>query len=86
MSGEELATLAKTDKSVVSLIETGERGLSDRWAHRFAPILRCRPGNLFDYDPNKVPANVLDAWAEIPDESKPQAMTILETFTKRAKE
>lgn len=80
MTQEDLAEAVDTKASVISLLENGNRRLSDKWAYRLAPALRARPGWLLDFDPNTVPTDILDLWAEIPDESKPQARSILETF------
>jgi DNA-binding XRE family transcriptional regulator len=80
---EALAAWAGTDKSVISLIENGHRGLSDEWAHKFAPILRTRPGLLYE-NPYLLDTELLKAVQEVPTENREQALAILETFRKRA--
>lgn len=84
MTQEQLAEKAGTTKGVISLIESGDRGLTHKWATRLAPYLGTRPGYLLDNAPEDLPTEFLDLWRDIPDEAKPQARQILETFRKRA--
>lgn len=83
MTQEQLAEHVDTSKGVISLLENFGRSLSDKWARRLAKPLKVQPGWLLDYDPNNIPTDVMDLWAAIPDEDKPQAQSILETFTKK---
>lgn len=53
MTQEQLADAVGTSKAVISLLESENRGLSDKWAHRLAKPLRTTPGALFDYDPQE---------------------------------
>lgn len=93
MTQEQLAGLVDTTKSVISLIEASARPsegrpgrkLSPKWAARLAPHLRTSPGFLIDHDPNNLPTHILDIWAKIPEEARPQAEQILETFMKKVK-
>jgi hypothetical protein len=86
MTQDKLGELAKTSGSVIHLLETFQRGLDAQWAHRLAGPLRTRPGYLFDVNPFEQPIDFLDVWANIEDESKPQAGAVLGTFPqKRAK-
>lgn len=82
MTQEKLAELVGTDKSVISLKETGNRGLGDKWARRFAPHLQTTPGWIIDHDPNDLPTDILEIWNDIPDEAKPQAAAVLRTFAR----
>lgn len=84
LTQEELASRADTTKSVISLIEGHHRGLSQKWAAKFAPLLKTTPGALISYDPNKVDTGILELWLTIPDEQKPQAIRVLQTFRKAA--
>ncbi len=43
---EELATLAKTSKATISRLESGDRGLSQRWLETLAPVLDAKPADL----------------------------------------
>lgn len=85
LSQEQLADSVGTTKGVISLIESGDRGLSDKWARRLAPALRTRPGWLLDHDPNSIPSDLLEVWSAIPVERQSQAIKVLETFQTLAK-
>lgn len=80
LTQEELAEKAGTTKAVVSNLETGVRPLSAKWLERFAPILHTTAGYILDHDPNDLPTAVLDVWADIPEESRAQALRVLESF------
>lgn len=85
LTQEQLAEEVDTTKGVISLIESGDRGLSDKWARRLAPALRTRPGWLLDHDPNTLPSDILEVWSAIPKERQKQALKVLETFRALAK-
>lgn len=80
MTQEALAEAVGTTKGVISLLESGNRGLSDKWARRLAPALRTRPGWLLDHDPHTLPSDILEVWSAIPVERQAQAIKVLETF------
>lgn len=82
MTQAELGEAVDTTGAVISLLESGDRGLSDKWLRKLAPALRTKPGILLDYDPNELSTAILEVWAEIPDERKAQAIEILQTFKK----
>ncbi|MFC5372956.1 helix-turn-helix domain-containing protein [Brevundimonas faecalis] len=82
----ELAEKVDTTKAVISNLETGARGLSDKWLRRLAPALGTSPGMLLDHDPNDLPTDVLETWAAIPEESKAQALRVLESFRRTGTE
>lgn len=69
-----------TSGSVIANLENGDRGLSDKWLRRLAPVLGTTPGFLLDHDPNDLDTDFLDAIAEIPKESRDQALAVLRTF------
>jgi transcriptional regulator with XRE-family HTH domain len=77
-----LAEAAGTTGSVISLLESGDRRLSDKWLRRLAPVLGTTPGHLLDNHPDNVPGDLLEVWASIPDDRKAQAMQVLNTFRK----
>lgn len=83
MTQADLANAVKTTASVVSLLETGERGLSLKWLLKFAPALRTTPGMILDHDPHDLDTGVLEIWATIPEDKREQAAAILQTFAKR---
>ena len=80
LTQEELADAVGCSTATIGHIETGERRLSDKWAHPIAKALSTSPGYLIDHDPNDLPTAVLDVWAAIPDENRAQALAVLETF------
>ena len=84
MTQEKLAEAIGTRGSVISLLESGDRRLSDKWLRRLAPALGTTPGHLLDYDPESLPTDLLEIWASIPEDRKAQAMQVLSTFRKSA--
>ena len=75
-----LAEAVGTTGAVISLLESGERGLSDKWLRKLAPVLGTRPGHLLEVDPNAQDDDILDIWADIPEERRNQARDVLKTF------
>lgn len=84
MTQVQLAEAVGTKGSVISLLESGERRLSDKWLRRLAPALQTTPGHLLDYDPESVPTDLLEIWASIPEDRRAQAIEVLSTFRKTA--
>lgn len=82
LTQEQLADLVRTDKSVISLLESEGRGLSAKWAHRLAAALKINPGWLLDYNPFEMSGDIIEIWSTIPESSKVQAREILQTFRK----
>jgi len=80
----DLADKCGTTKGVISLLESGERRLSDKWARRLAPILKVQPGWLLDHDPESLNGSVLEIWASIPEDRHNQALEVLKTFARKA--
>jgi len=80
LTQDDLAAEVGTAGNVIGLLESGERGLSQKWLNKLAPALGTTPGFLLDHDPNDLPTAVLDVWAAIPDENRAQALAVLETF------
>lgn len=82
MTQQQLADAVEppTTKQVIGAIETGERGLSDKWLRRLAPALGTTPGFLLDYAPEDLPTEFLDVVRDIPDESRDQALAVLKAF------
>ena len=77
-----LAEAVGTTGSVISLLESGDRGLSNKWLRRLAPVLGTTPGHLLDSDPHSVSDDILEIWASIPEDRKAQAIQVLSTFRK----
>jgi transcriptional regulator with XRE-family HTH domain len=80
MTQEQLADKVGTDKGVISLLESGARGLSDKWLRRLAPILGTTPGHLLDHDPKDLDTDIIDLWANIAERDKATARRVLESF------
>lgn len=83
MTQADLAKMVRTTASVVSLLESGERGLSLKWLNRFAPALNTTPGMILDHTPESLDRDILEIWANIPEPQRKQAAAILETFSAR---
>ena len=81
----QLAQRVGTTPSVISLLESGERGLSLKWLLKFGPALGTTPGMLLDHDPNTLDTSIHEIWASIPAESRPQATAVLQTFARKNK-
>ncbi|HEY2177034.1 MAG TPA: helix-turn-helix transcriptional regulator [Caulobacteraceae bacterium] len=75
-----LAEAIGTTGAVISLIEAGERRLSDKWAHKIAPVLKTRAGFLFDTDPTALDNDILEIWTDIPEDRRDQAREVLKAF------
>jgi transcriptional regulator with XRE-family HTH domain len=81
-----LAEAVGTTGAVISLLESGERGLSDKWLRKLAPVLRTRPGHLLEVDPENANEDVMDIWADIPEDRRDQARDVLKTFMRRSED
>lgn len=83
LTQEELADILDTDKSVISLLETGGMGMTTEWADRLAPPLGTTPGLLIDHDPSDIPPDdLVKLWKDLHPDQRQQAGAILETFRK----
>jgi transcriptional regulator with XRE-family HTH domain len=77
MTQAKLAEAVDTTGAVISLLEAGERGLSDKWLRRLAPVLGTNPGHLLDMDPHDVDHDFLEIFNGMPKEMQEQAKSIL---------
>ena len=77
MTQAKLAEAVDTTGAVISLLEAGERGLSDKWLRRLAPVLGTTPGNLLDMDPHDVDHDIFEIINSMPKEMQEQAKSIL---------
>jgi transcriptional regulator with XRE-family HTH domain len=82
LSQEQLAEAVGTTGAVISLLESGDRGLSAKWLRRLAPVLGTTPGFLLDYQPDDIDPAFLDVAREIPADQKDQALRVLRSFRK----
>lgn len=83
MTQEQLAEAIGTTAAVISLLESGKRRLSLKWLLKIAPALRTTPGFILDHDPDSLPTDILDIWADIPEQQQAQALEILKTFARK---
>jgi transcriptional regulator with XRE-family HTH domain len=75
-----LAESVDTTGAVISLLEAGERGLSDKWLRRLAPVLGTTPGNLLDMDPHDVDHDIFEIINSMPKEMQEQAKSVLKAL------
>ena len=64
LSQEELASrvVPTTSATMISMLESGDRGLSAKWLRRLGDALNVTPGHLLDHDPNDLPTDILEIW------------------------
>lgn len=86
MTQEQLAAAVKppTKASVISLLETGDRDLKNKWLERLAPALRTRKGFILDMNPLEADTRILDLIEDMAPDDKEQALAILKTFKSKA--
>lgn len=86
MTQEELALAVRpaTNASVISLLESGDRGLSNKWLERLAPALGTKKGFILDMNPYETDTAILEIWGLVPEDDKPRLRGIMEAFTKKA--
>lgn len=64
MTQEDLAAavVPPTTATMISMLETGDRGLSAKWLRRLGDALKVSPGHLLDHNPNNLPTDILEIW------------------------
>ncbi len=80
MSQETLAEKIGTTASQISMLETGDRGLSTKWLRKLAPALGTTPGHLLDHDPADIDSDVFDIWIAIGEKDRATALRVLKSF------
>lgn len=71
MTQEALAASVGTTATVISMLESGDRGLSAKWLRKLAPALRTTPGHLLDHDPTTLPTDIVEIWINAdPDQQR----------------
>lgn len=80
LSQDELARLVNTKGNVIGLLESGERGLSDKWLRKLAPIFGITPGWLLDHDPNDMDTDVVREAMTVPKDRQSLAVELLKTL------
>jgi len=72
MTQAQLAEAVGTNQNMIGYLEQGERGLSAKWLRRLAPALNVQPGMLLDHDPNDLPHDIIEIWANADAREKRQ--------------
>lgn len=80
LSIEQLADGADTTPEILTQLEDGLLPLSPKWLRRLSPVLQVRPGWILDYAPEDLPRDVLEIFAQIPEDQQEQALKVLATF------
>lgn len=83
LTQEELAEKVGTAGNVIGLLESGQRGLSDKWLRKLAPHLGTTPGFLLDHHPSDLDTDILDLWSRVPDDRKGEGRAMLEIIAKK---
>jgi transcriptional regulator with XRE-family HTH domain len=83
LTQEELAAKVGTAGNVIGLLESGERGLSQKWLEKLAPHLKTRAGFLLEFDPHDIDRDMHELVAEMPKENKPLARDLLRSLKDR---
>lgn len=76
----QLAEMVGTTGSVISLLESGARGLGDKWLRKLGLALGTRPGHLLELTPAHADNDILEIWADVPNEDRAKAKRILSAF------
>ena len=82
LTQEQLAEKVGTTGAVISLLESGDRALSAKWLRRLAPELGTTEGFLLQYHPDNVPADLLQAVLDVPEEDRQRVLRIISEFRK----
>ena len=86
MTQEDLAGKVRpaTNASVISLLESGDRGLSNKWLERLAPALGTKKGFILDMNPYETDTAILEIWGLIPEDDRPKVRGIMQAFIRKA--
>ena len=76
LTQEALAAKVDTTATVISMLESGDRGLSAKWLRKLAPALGTTPGHLLDHDPRTLPSDILDIWVNANSDQKRQLVDV----------
>jgi transcriptional regulator with XRE-family HTH domain len=80
MTQQELADAVGTSPNVISLLESGKRGLSLNWLYRLATPLRTRPGILLEHHPASPSREALEVWSQIEEVDQARAIRALKGY------
>lgn len=77
LTQDQLAELVGSAGNVIGLLESGERGLSDKWLRRLAPHLGTTPGFLLDHHPDDVEAAFLEEVISAGKSNRAQVLAVI---------
>jgi transcriptional regulator with XRE-family HTH domain len=86
MTQSALAEKVNTTGAVISLLESGQRGLGDKWLRRLAPVLGTTPGHLLEFAPQDADTDIMQVWNDIAEDDRPQVLQIVKTFARQKDE
>ncbi len=79
----DLAEKVGTTASVISLLETGARPLSEHWLRGIADALNTTPGALLQFGPNSDLGRLTVMLKDVSEDSYPQVEEMLKIFRRR---
>jgi transcriptional regulator with XRE-family HTH domain len=84
MSQEELAAAVEppTSPTMISMLESGDRGLSAKWLRRLGDALKVSPGHLLDHNPRDLSADILDIWSNADPATRRQIAEVAKAIVK----
>jgi len=77
----QLAAMVGTKGSVISLLESGDRRLSDKWLRRLAPALNTTHDLLLEFAPEDADLAMMNMFARLSPESRPAMLEKLSRYT-----
>jgi transcriptional regulator with XRE-family HTH domain len=83
---EALARKSNLGVETIKAVESGQAKFSEKLMDAVAKPLDASRGWLRDYDPNDFDPTFLETWRSVPKERRTQALEILKTFRRSAKE
>lgn len=83
-SQEELAAAVEppTSATMISMLESGDRGLSAKWLRRLGDALNVAPGHLLDHDPSELPSDILEIWINADPSQRRQLAEVAKALVK----
>lgn len=82
LSRAQLAELVDTNTNMILYLETGQRGLSEKWVRKLGPVLDITPGWLFDHSPENLGADIIDIWGPATARQRRQIVEVAKAIIK----
>lgn len=76
----QLGEMVSTTANVISQLESGVRGLSDKWLFKLAPALGTTPGFLLDHDPKDLDTEWASTIESVDPSDRPQVIAVLKAL------